>query len=174
MMQITPANYLVAILREASRVERSHTMPHHGSYTNGQHSFDMAMLLLALYPDASPNLVKAVLVHDLPERYTGDMPSPAKSADGELGKRMAQLEHRVMRKLNIDFALTEDERCWLHGIDKAEAFLWAKDQIALGNQNAAAMIGNLASWFKNNSVPQPLREFLETHQWVRTPDEIPK
>jgi 5'-deoxynucleotidase YfbR-like HD superfamily hydrolase len=167
-------NVKSAILREASRVERSHTMPHHGSYTNGQHSYDMAMLLMLLYPTHSHNLMKAVLVHDIPERYMGDMPGPAKESDGELGKRIAIIETRVARSLGIEFELTNEERIWLKALDRTELLLWAKEQVAMGNQNAQTVIGRLASWFGRNRIPTPVAEFIQNHVWTRTPDEFPR
>lgn len=171
---ITPENWRITVLREAGRVERCHTLPHHGSYNIAQHAFDMSMMLLVLHPDPSANLIKAVLTNKLSRRYMGDMPSPAKQADGELSKRMTQLEIRVNRKLGVDFALSEADRIWLKALDKAESFIWAKDQIMMGNQHANAMLGHLQSWFQHNEIPVQIKTYLETHVWTRTPDEFPK
>lgn len=170
---MTHVNILVQRLREASKVERSHTMPHHGSYTIGQHSFDMLTLLVSLYPDCRRELMLAVMFHDIAERWTGDIPSPAKFSDGEFGKRLAQIEQRVLRRLGLVINLDEMERFWLKGLDVVEYVLWAKEQLSMGNQNVHASLVNSLRWLSNNRIPTPLAEFIQGHSWIRTPDEFP-
>ena len=163
----------VTYLREASNVERSHTLPHHGSYTVGKHSFDAVMLLLALKPDASLNLVKAVLYHDLGERFTGDMPTPTKIKDGELAKRLEMLEMRARDFLGLEIRLDSEERRWLAAVDKVELLLWAKDQMAMGNMGAASIVGNVISILNHSDLPQPVVDFVNSHEWTRNPDILP-
>ena len=173
MTEITPMTKLVQRMREASRVERSHTMPHHGSYSVGQHSFDMLTLLISLYPDCSKELMVAVMFHDLAERWTGDIPQPAKLSDGEFGKRLAQVEARVSKRLGWTVQLDEQDRFWLVGLDVVEYHLWAKEQIAMGNQNAQTALARTVVWLQNNRIPTELADFVDEHVWTRTPDEFP-
>jgi len=162
------------MLREASQVRRCHTFPHHGHYTVGQHSFDMLTLLLSLYPTCRKELMVAVIAHDLPERWVGDMPAPCKwSLGGEAIKQLDRVEEQILRKLELAPDLTAEERSWLHGLDRVELLLWAKDQLAMGNMNAQAVVGNLLGWFEKHTIPQPLTDFLKEHKWTRTPDLIP-
>lgn len=165
---------LVIMLREASKVERSHTMPHHGSYTIGQHSYDMLTLAYVLVPadELTKNLMLGITFHDTAERWTGDMPNPAKYQDGEFARRLEQLETRIARKLGFHIQLTPQETKWLVVLDKLELLLWAHEQIAMGNRSAAAVIGNLASWFMHNKVPEHVAEFIRTYEWTRTPDTL--
>ncbi len=164
----------VTMLREASNVRRCHTLPHHGEYTVGKHSYDAAMLLMVLHPTASVQLLQAVLVHDCGERWTGDTPAPAKWEDGELGKRLQQLENRCLSKLGLTIQLTTLERKWLAAVDILELLLWCKDQIALGNVNASVVVGNIASYLDKMDLPYAAREFVKNHQWTRTPDRLPQ
>lgn len=167
-------NKLVIMLRESSKVERAHTLPHHGSYTVGQHSFDMMTLAWALMPVVTRNVMLGIMFHDLPERWTGDMPAPMKESDGELGKRLAMIEARIEATLGMKVELTNDERFWIKALDRTECFLWAHDQLNMGNQNAVAVIGNLAAWFMHNEVPTPVANFIKSYRWTRTPDQLPK
>lgn len=164
---------LIQRLREASRVERAHTMPHHGTYSVGQHSFDMLTLLVCLYPDCRREMMLAVMFHDLSERWTGDIPSPAKQSDGEFGKRLAMVEAKVTKALGLDVKLTEMERYWLKGLDVVEYLLWAKEQIAMGNQNVIASIAKTVTWLQTNKIPKELADFINAHVWLRTSDEFP-
>jgi 5'-deoxynucleotidase YfbR-like HD superfamily hydrolase len=167
---------LVTKLREGSAVERAHTLPHHGSYSVGKHSYDATMLLFALHPSPTMELVKAVMSHDLGERWCGDVPAPTKWSDGELAKRLGSLEKRCLAHLGYDISLTAEDVQWLNAVDKLELLLWAKEQIALGNQNAGCVVGNLLAWFKASikQMPLPVREFIANHKWSRTPDVLPK
>ena len=163
----------VTYLREASRVERVHTMPHHGTYSVGQHSYDMLCLLLLLHQDPSARLIRAVIWHDVPERWLGDMPAPAKWSDGELSKIYSRAEDRVVRALGIGEDLTAEENLWLSAIDKLECLLWAKEQLAMGNTNAATIVGNLVAWFNQATIPVQVQRFIEQHQQRRMPDVLP-
>ncbi len=167
---------LVTKLREGSAVERVHTLPHHGSYSVGKHSYDATMLLFALHPGPTMELVKAVMSHDLGERWTGDVPAPAKWSDGEFAKRVQKLEKRCLAHLGYDISLTVEDVQWLNAVDKLELLLWSKEQIALGNQNALVVVGNLMAWFKcsERQIPKPVRLFITNHRWSRTPDVLPK
>ena len=167
-------NTLVSRMREASVVERAHTIRHIGSYTNGQHSFDMMTLAWILMPVVTRNVMLAIMFHDLPERWTGDMPSTAKESDGEFGKRMAQIEARIESRMGWKVELHPDERVWVKALDKLELLLWSHDQLHMGNENALAIISRLAGWFQVNPVPHPVVDFLEQYSWMRTSDDIPK
>ena len=167
-------NQYVAALRECSHVERAHTVRHNGSYTNGQHSFDMMTLAYTLMPVVTRNIMLAIMFHDFPERWTGDMPGPAKSEDGEFSKRMAIIEARIAKKMGWVIELEEGERIWLKALDKLELLLWCHDQLHMGNQNVLTITGILAAWFSNNQVPTEVVDFVSNYEWTRTPDSLPR
>jgi 5'-deoxynucleotidase YfbR-like HD superfamily hydrolase len=157
-------------------VERAHTLPHHGSYSVGKHSFDAVSLLLVLHPNPSLSLVKAVLWHDVAERWTGDVPATAKWSSPQLKSCLEELEDGINDKLQIPYGwnLTQKETWWLRSVDRIELLLWAKEQVMLGNENAKCVVNNLAEWFRNNPVPDECQAFLEAQRTERTPDEIPQ
>ena len=115
----------------------------------------------------------AIMFHDLPERWTGDMPACAKSEDAEFAKRMAVIEARINKKMGWNVELTEGERVWIKTLDKLEMLLWCHDQLALGNNNVLTITGILARWFAFNRVPQEVVDFLTDFEWTRTPDSFP-
>lgn len=161
---------LVGCLREAGAVARCHTFPHCGDYSVGQHSWDAASLLLALHPHPTIALVKAVLWHDVAERWTGDVPAVAKWRSPELVDALALAEARVFDALGIQplDGLTLNEQIWLHAVDKLELWLWCKDQLQLGNRRAAAVLGRLDSWFVGATmagrVPTEIGQVLREYQ----------
>lgn len=173
MSELSPVERLI-LLREAGNVERSHTLPHHGSYSVGKHSFDAALILLVCHPDPSMELLKAVLMHDLGERYTGDVPSPTKWSDGEIARRLDRLESRALEAMGITIQLSPEDHQWLMGVDRVEFLLWCKDQIAMGNMGAATVLGAQLGVVADMDLPDELRQFVAEHMWTRTPDVLPK
>lgn len=161
-------------LRECSKVERCHTLPHHGSYTDGQHSYDAAMLYIALCPNPNWGVVGAFLVHDLGERWVGDLPAPVKWVDAELAQRHQALENRCLRALGFTINLNAEEACWLKAVDSLELWIWAHEQLAMGNAGAAVVIGNLNSYLSRTQLPEQVVAFIKDYQWTRTPDLIPE
>lgn len=165
----------VILLREAGNVMRCHTLPHHGEYSVGKHSWDMAMLILVLHPNPSIELLKAVLIHDIGERYTGDVPYPTKVSDGEFTRRLEKMERRAMHHMGFEINLSTDDMRWLHGVDRVEFLLWTKDQAAMGNQNAFSVMGTQLAVMKHGpDIPAELKEFVLSHRWTRTSDIHPK
>lgn len=160
--------------RECSKVERCHTLPHHGSYTNGQHSHDAVSLYLILCPRPKVDVIKAIHLHDYGERWVGDFPAPAKWAAPDLGSITHELEDRCIRLMGFEIHLDEDDRAWLKAIDSLELWLWAHDQVAMGNANAQSVIGNLDDYLRYaNWLPQPVVQFMKDYRWERTSDLIP-
>lgn len=159
-------------MREGSSVERCHLLPHVGSYSVGKHSFDMLCLLHVLYPKASANLVKAILLHDLAERWTGDVPGSAYESFPELGKEVHRANDTASELAGYNVDLTPAEQKLLKVIDKMELLLWCHDQKNMGNKNVGRMQDRLEAWFEKNPIPKPCEEFLNYFRWQRTTETI--
>ena len=164
---------ILKILREAGNVSRCHTIPYSGSYTIAQHCYGAVSILLLLHPKPSVNLVKAVMWHDVHERYLGDVPAPALWSDGEFAKLYDRLAERINKTCGIHSNLNIIERMWLNAVDKMDLLFWAQEQLGMGNHNAAAICGNLASWFKNNKIPTQCVEMVSNYNFTRGADELP-
>jgi HD domain-containing protein len=139
--------YNVLQARAGGAVERCHTVRHHGSYTVAEHSWGVAMLLLQLYPEQFPILVKYALIHDVPEGLTGDIPSTAKGEDGALDN--AILESFELPLLS-DFKHHPGWHLILKSCDRLDLYLWAREQVALGNVFANEIINNLEARFTSD------------------------
>lgn len=157
--------------REAGHVRRSHTLPYHGDYTVGKHSYDALSLLLLLYPGGAPSLglIKAVLWHDGGERWVGDMPGPAKWYDKVLGEAYERAEAKASAAHGFWQEITVEEKNWLDGVDKLELYLWCHDQIAMGNCNAKSFVSQLSSWFVDNEarLPAEVISVYKAYYWRR-------
>jgi len=130
------------------------------------------MILLQLYPEANLELVKAMLFHDCHERFVGDMPSNVLWSNADLAASFSRLCNQADEKLGLQFALTPIERNWLAACDKLELFMWAREQLALGNFRVNTMIDNLVVWFDKNAmnVPKLAWELFMTYEVRRMDD----
>lgn len=105
----------VDILRWGSDVRRFHTIPQAGDQSVGHHTMNMVGLLYIVYHPAlpPPELIRAVLVHDLPEYYIGDIPADAKH-------RLPSNSLRYAENCALDGTIWEDPSV---GINYIEAMI---------------------------------------------------
>ena len=169
---MTSNNTQALKLRECAAVKRCHAFPVlGGDYTVGQHCYNAVMLLLLLKPDASMDLVQAILKHDLGERWVGDIPCTATWDNGALEREYRNAEALAMKNNHMEMPMLGPvDRLWLHAIDKAELFCWAYDQLNLGNRAAAVMIERLREHFNRNRAvyPPEVITFIDQYEWTHT------
>lgn len=108
----------------------------------------MLGMLFELHPNPSVPLIFAIHIHDHAERVIGDAPSPGLRLNPRLEFLYNEAEERILSEeygVRINDLPVED-RCWLHALDKLEAFFFAVDQLRLGNKNALNIIKNVDAW----------------------------
>lgn len=74
----------VRAARESGAVRRAHIMHTLRHYDIAQHCYNMTAMLMLLHPEPSLTLIKAVMFHDVAERWTGDIPHTAKTSSAGL------------------------------------------------------------------------------------------
>lgn len=168
----------ILALREAANVQRCHTIQYDGSYDIAKHSYNALNLLLILFPETIPpslSLIKAVLWHDIPERWTGDVPSPAKWSSPILKNALQSIEARIFKKLELNKCfenLTKNEKTWLRGVDLLELYLWVIEQLEGGNRLVFGIKRRIDNVFRTEpeSFPKEILEFVEAFRWQRLPE----
>lgn len=120
-------------LTYGAEVTRYHTVQTLQRETVGHHSHGVALICLVLDPNASANLLRAALVHDLAEQHTGDIPSPAKRQYG-IGQQVDELEQRLLAEYGFAMPnLTPAEARILKLADIAQGALFCVREMSLGN-----------------------------------------
>ena len=150
----------VLATREAGAVRRAHIVPHHGSYTVGQHSFGAVNLLLLLHPEPPTRLIKAVLWHDVAERWIGDIPGSALLEDQDLLDAYERAQERVLVELGLWQKLSVEEACWLLAVDRLELWLWCKEN-EQENMRIWGMRQVVEQLLHNMVLPTPARDFYD-------------
>lgn len=130
----------LTMLRAAGAIRRYHTLRTHRTQTVADHSHGVAMLVLAVYPEAHAELIKAALTHDLPEIVTGDIPATAKWRHPELGKIENEISAKFRSEYGIQYVLSETEHSILKWCDMMELVLWCLEDVQLGNSYAAEVV----------------------------------
>lgn len=162
-------------IREGGHVQRCHVVPHVGSYSVAEHSWQAAVLYLCLCPDPNPVVTQAILLHDTQERWVGDAPAPAKWDFVALGRQYMIAESQARRALCLpQYDFTEEDHWWCKGVDVLELYLWCRDQEAFGNQHITELRNNIAQWFNKNRefLPALLWNYWNEYDWKRTSDHL--
>lgn len=159
--------------REAGRVYRCHGIPHMDRYTVAEHTFQMLVLLEFLHPEPTLALYRAVIRHDLHERYLGDIPGRIKTSHPDLYREWKIATASVVDVLG-DVGLTEDEAAWLDAIDKLELWLWCQDQEAMGNASVNLVKADVERRLRTSLLPTPCKDFLDGFYWHRTQELHPE
>lgn len=163
----------VMLFREAGRVRRLHTVPLTQHYDVAQHSYNMAVMAMAICPAPSQELIEACLFHDVHERWTGDAPAPVKWAEVNLANAMRAVEVRINHELNIEPNLTDSEQRWLKGLDLLELFLFCQDELRVGNTNVREVANTCHDILFREDTPEQIQAWLsESNYRGRTTNKM--
>lgn len=168
----------IKFAREGARVERTHASPGIGSHSVGVHTFNMLTMLLILKPDASGQLIRAIVQHDIPERITGDMPHPAKKAGVQNNDVQAHIEMQLNEQVFGNDAvqdLNEEEVKWLNGLDMLEFYCHIRDQLMFGNrgyETKNAAVENYMAKYRHQYPEEIVDTYflIKQHGWETMPD----
>lgn len=95
----------------------------HSQDCTDAHSARCARLLLCLKPDASADLLAAVLHHDVAEAFTGDVPQSAKR-NATLRDVLHWMESDAEARLGLTGPRHSQDAAWVKLVDRLDAWLW--------------------------------------------------
>lgn len=127
--------------RLAGQVDRYHTWTKLRPQSVGEHSWQVARLLLAIYPEARRELIVEALFHDAGERGPGDLPYPGKRFEPvlkEVSERMERSVRLGLTKWGVPppLPLSDQEAAALKAADMLDMWEWALFEISIGNRHA--------------------------------------
>ena len=155
------------IWRKALKVERMHTVPHVTPYNNGFHSCNAALIaheLCELNGLNSASVIRYMLLHDLAEGYTGDMPANVKRDFPDLSKALSIAE-KVWEGEYIPSMpdLHIQEKIIAKVADTAELGMYCLEELHLGNKNVLPVIANVIRYLQEyeSSNLKGIKEFID-------------
>lgn len=143
-------------------VRRYHTVRTLTEDTVGHHSHGVAMLVLLLDPDADGMMLRAALLHDLSEQYTGDIPSPAKREFG-IGEDVSSLELKLLDDAGLPMPYLKPEE-WrtLKLADIAHGALFCLRELQMGNRLMAPVYERYIGYAEGMVLSGRERELFDT------------
>lgn len=139
--------------------KRYHTAKTIAEDTVGHHSYNVACIIMYLWPDASARLLRAALKHDMAEHKTGDMPAPMKRKlpdyvdyenDGErvsFRTVYGQAEDTEMLLAGVRLEnLTHEESWLLKYADALDGMRFCIQERCMGNQRIKEVYSNFKSY----------------------------
>jgi len=167
----------LAATREGGMVQRCHVIPHQGSYNNAEHTFGILQILRIFAPKwiLDLDLYDAVLNHDVPERWTGDVPAPTKWWSPIIKSELAGMEAEIEEHFALVPNLSAEQQKWLKAADLLELWLWAVEQTNMGNKRCQRVVSNInffISTAASDFLPKPLRTFWATYEWEVLPENF--
>ena len=161
-------------LLEGGLTQRLHATPHLQPYTVAEHSWGMAMLLLALHPGPRTQLLWACLTHDVAERWTGDVPATAKWHMPGIGEALDKAERHINEHLQFEHAqqLPAEDHAWLKALDLAELWVYCRRETAMGNRLVEPISAKCYAILGEGWVPAPVARWVAQRytQPLRTDD----
>lgn len=150
--------------RLGGKVERCHNIPHLGSYTDASHSWGVAMLMWYLWPDDFARLAIYCLSHDVPEGLVGDVPAPTCRYVPGLKQGLTVLETKISHRLGLpaEAELNEEDMAKLKACDRLEFWLWAQEQLEMGNRMVQDGVVEMERYFEEVPLPDRAQHLYET------------
>lgn len=148
--------------RAGGRVERCHAIPHQGGYSNAAHSWGVAMLMHALWPEDFSRLAIYCLSHDVPEAWVGDIPAPLLRYVPGLKVSLGGLEDGLNRLIDLpaESELNDLDYAKLKACDKLEFYLWCREQGLMGNGFANEASVEICKYLRTSLMPAPAEELF--------------
>lgn len=91
-------------------------------------------------------------MHDVAERWTGDVPATTKWENPHLAEGLRAVEHKVEVLLGIRYDLADEEAIILKTADMLELCFWCARQISMGNRNFRQVFVNGDTWLMKHGL----------------------
>lgn len=138
----------VTTSRHGGAVRRSHTVLCIRPQNNAEHTHGAMVLAQILCREAGVDpscILQYLLMHDIAEAYTGDMPANVKAENPELRCLLNEVEldwtrNNVPEKFNFATVLSDGEKKLAKMADSLDLLMYVKDELALGNRHHSMML----------------------------------
>lgn len=117
---------------DSGEVTRYHANPRLSRFgqTDAHHQWRCFVIILALHPNPSRDLLIAAATHDGGELMVGDLPYPVKKAHPGLGDVLNKIEAEQRIKIGFPhYELNEADKNWLAFADRLESTLYVRGML---------------------------------------------
>lgn len=161
----------------AGRVSRYHNRPMITRQSTADHTWGVLVCCQWLTDrQCSAALLEAIIYHDVPEIYTGDMPAPIKNSVPELKDIMINLETNYMKEMGILPRITKEEVYILGIADTMELMMHCLKEMNMGNKYAMKIYNKGKEYLENkiHALQAHIRSTQEAGGELEYPSVSPK
>jgi hypothetical protein len=155
------------------QVQRYHTWPVVRQQSVGEHSAQVARIMLSIDPECSRRLLVHAIVHDVGE-MAGDLPWPVKKNDEVLKDHMDAAEQTIRvamgKKWNNPLCtiMTQFECTFFKMCESIEMWEYALHEMNLGNRYAAVVADRMLAAANRFMIDMPTEIQHATQKYVTT------
>lgn len=108
-------------LLSTGKIRRYHAETVLGPQSLAEHSWGTVILLIHFWPESRPEVIRAALIHDIGELWSGDVPAPTKWKFPVLADIVEGIEQDCLKHFGMEIkGLTEEEEAQLSVCDLLE------------------------------------------------------
>lgn len=128
--------------RRSGQVTRYHTWPRLREQNVADHSWNVARILIAIWPECPRTMIYHALFHDIGEVAAGDPPYPSKKLNPALGTEHKKVEEAAYLRMVAPWGVPPPAYpdTAQHAAFKLAEFIemmeWAHDEVEMGNRKA--------------------------------------
>lgn len=146
---------------KGGQIRRFHAWPTIGQETVAEHSFSVAIMVLALTGGkGSLALLKAALYHDISEQATGDVPANVKWSHPFLKTCLDAIECDFNNTWGLNIELTDNDKLVLKWADMLALLHFCKSQRELGNRGMNTVFTRGVEYLRNLTPVDNSKEIL--------------
>lgn len=153
----------------AAQVKRYHVYPVLREQTIGEHSFNIIQIIdeIFFHHPSCARLMRAALHHDMGEIRSGDIPFGAKKSFSEATRaEIADVEEEGINNMKIKQPLlNKEEEDILKFCDLAEMWLFALQELAMGNRLAQPIRDATEAELNRRAVSLPHMYHTKVEMW---------
>lgn len=166
--------------RMAGLVRRYHTWPVHHTQTVAEHTWQVMRLWCETFGNPRSEVWYYLLIHDLGEVTTGDLPYPIKLNNPKLKAEMDRLELDALNNMGFPDprrVLTEEEYAQFKFCDLLECAEYAQREVRMGNrfcepfEDQSKGLSVLMSLMTDHNR-QLARNYCRNHAIILSPEEL--
>lgn len=140
--------------RTSGQVRRYHTWQVLREQSIGEHQWQTARILLAIYPSCDKNTLVEALFHDIGEGRSGDPPYPVKRDNSDLKVTMDRIEHESRLSMALGWgvppprALSDLQRWSVKLAEVIETWEFGVQEMIMGNSLAKLIVVRNSKWLE--------------------------
>ena len=134
---------------KAGTVQRYHSVDLSVRQDVSQHTWEACVIALYLDPNCSANVLKYLMMHDVAERFTGDIPAPIKANNKTIKSLFDTIEKEYLDSIGWEIPeVTEEEYYLIKQADILSGIYFSHKRVIAGDTDAVGVREEFIKYLK--------------------------